>query len=255
MNVLEFHNELTKLYPRELSCPWDNDGIMVCGDLSAEVKRVAVSLDASFEAVCHAAEIGADLLLTHHPMLFRGTKSVSDENPGGHKIIKSLRNGLSVISLHTRLDAGDGGVNDCLAEALGLKVIGKFGDEEAPELGRIALAEPVTGKELAEMVRDSLGSGAVRFTGDAGKSIRTVGLCGGDGKDFLQAAAAAGCDAYITGDAGYNAAQDISEEGLCVIEAGHYHSEAPVCKRLAELAENLCGAETYIYDSCAYRII
>ena len=209
MNVLEFHNELTKLYPRELSCPWDNDGIMVCGDLRAEVKRVAVSLDASFEAVCHAAETGADLLLTHHPMLFRGTKSVSDENAGGHKIIKSLRNGLSVISLHTRLDAGNGGVNDCLAEALGLKVIGKFGDEEAPELGRIALTEPITGKELAERVRDSLGSGAVRFTGDAGKRIRTVGLCGGDGKDFLQAAATAGCDAYITGDAGYNAAQEL----------------------------------------------
>ena len=87
MNVLEFHSRLTELYPRDLSCPWDNDGIMVCGDLAAEVRKVTVALDASAEAMHHAIKHGADVLLTHHPMLFRGIKAVSDENPGGHKVI------------------------------------------------------------------------------------------------------------------------------------------------------------------------
>ena len=255
MKVIDFYSELEKLYPRELSCPWDNDGIMVCGDLGSEIRKVAVSLDASLAAVRFAAACGADLLLTHHPMLFRGTKAVSEQNLGGRKIITALGSGLSVISLHTRLDAGDGGVNDCLADVLGLKVLGKFGDAESPELGRIAETEPIRGDELACLVRDRLGCRAVRYTGEPGKTIRRVGICGGDGKDFLQAAADKGCDAYITGDAGYNAAQDISDEGLAVIEAGHYHSEAPVCGRLAELCAMICGAETEFFDSCAYKVM
>ena len=113
----------------------------------------------------------------------------------------------------------------------------------------------ITGEELARLVKAKLGCSCVRVTGDMTKIIRKIGICGGDGKDFLYPALAAGCDAYITGDSGYNMAEDAAEEGLFTIEVGHYHSEAPVLQPLADMLEALTGIRPEIYNSCAYRII
>lgn len=255
MNVRELHNKLSELYPKTLSCSWDNDGIMVSRDTSAEVKKVLVALDATGEVLKYAAENGFDTVLTHHPMLFRGPKSVTPEVLTGRKILDAALSGVSVISLHTRLDAGEGGVNDCLCRALGFEPTERFGDDDAPELGRIANITPVTARELALITKDKLGCTAVRVSGDLDKQVTRIGFCGGDGKDFVRYALAAGCDAYITGDAGYNMAEDAAEDGLVTIEIGHYHSEAVACSRLASLAKEIAGAEAEIYNSCAYTVL
>ena len=257
MTVREFHGHLTALYPRTLSEPWDNDGIMVSPDPEGEVKRVLVALDAVHGVIAEAARRGCDCVLTHHPMLFRGVKSAVPDHPGGRRILTAALSGISVISLHTRLDAGEGGVNDCLLRALGYEAEGGFGVSEAPGghfLGRLARIPPMTGAQLADRVKERLGCDAVRATGNPGKLIRTLAVCGGDGKDFIPEALAAGADAYLTGDAGYNMAEDAAEDGLFTVEAGHYHTEAPVLPRLAELARSIAGAEAEITDSCAYRI-
>ncbi len=255
MTVAELHEKLSEKFPKTLSCSWDNDGIMVSADLNTEVKKVLVALDASYEVIKYAKENGYDTVLTHHPMLFRGVKSVTGESLSGKRILEAVRGGVSVISMHTRMDAGDGGVNDALCEKLGFKQIGKFGDDEAPTLGRIAEVDGMSGEELAHLVKDKLGCSAVRVTGNMKKSIHKIALCGGDGKDFIYPALGEGCDAYITGDAGYNMAQDAGEDGLITIEVGHYHSEAPVCEVLVKLAQELAGVRADIYDSCAYRLI
>lgn len=255
MTVRELHNRLTELYPKTLSCSWDNDGIMISRDTGAEVRRVLVALDATEEVVNYAAEHGFDTVLTHHPMLFRGPKSVTPEVLTGRKILNAAAAGVSVISLHTRLDAGEDGVNDQLCRAVGFEPTGSFGDDDAPTLGRVADIAPMTAGDLAMQVKDKLCCDAVRVTGDLDRVITRVGFCGGDGKDFVVPALISGCGAYITGDAGYNMAQDASEDGLVIIEVGHYHSEAPVCPRLAALAAEIAGAETEIYDSCAYKIL
>ena len=255
MTVKELHEALSELYPKTLSCEWDNDGIMVSADPDAPVRRILVSLDAVTEAVRYAARNGFDLLLTHHPMLFRGVKSVTPDSVGGRRILAAAAGGVSVISLHTRLDAARGGVNDTLCRACGFEPSGFFGDEECPELGRYADVKPMTGDYLAALVKEKLGCPAVRVTGTGSAFIRRIGFCGGDGKDYLPAALAAGCGAYVTGDAGYNMAEDAAEEGLFTVEAGHWHTEEPVCRVLAETASALTGADIELWNSCAYRII
>lgn len=256
MTVRELHNKLSELYPKTLSCSWDNDGIMVSRDTSAEVRRVLIALDATVEVVRYAAEKGFDTVVTHHPMLFRGPKSVTPEVLVGRKVLDAAISGVSVISLHTRLDAGDGGVNDCLCREMGFEPAERFGDDDAPTLGRIADAEPISAEDLARLAKDKLGCTAVRVTGDIHKTVRRIGFCGGDGKDFVIPAMLSGCDAYITGDAGYNMAEDAAEDGLVTIEVGHYHSEAPVCKALAALVTEFApGAESEIYNSCAYTVL
>ena len=118
MHVQKFNEELNRLYPKSLSCPWDNDGLMCCANPMAEVKKVLVALDATRRVLDYAAANQFDLVLTHHPLLFRGPKSISPDTAVGSRIISALQKNLTVISLHTRLDAGKEGVNDCLAAAL-----------------------------------------------------------------------------------------------------------------------------------------
>ena len=254
MTVRELYNKISEFCPKRMSCSWDNDGIMLSGNLDAEVKSILTALDATEETLCYAAENGYDVLLTHHPMLFRGVKSVSPDTPHGRRVIKALDSGLSVLSFHTRLDACDGGVNDELCRVLGLHVSGKFGDDECEELGRFCECD-MTARELSRLVLDKLGCDAVRLNGDKEKRITRVGVCGGDGKEMIYPALMSGCDALITGDAGYNIAGDAAEDGIVVIEAGHYHTEAPVCRVLASLAKSITGIKCGFYNSCTYTVI
>ncbi|MBQ4354745.1 MAG: Nif3-like dinuclear metal center hexameric protein [Clostridia bacterium] len=255
MTIETLHEKLTEKFPKTLSCSWDNDGIMVSPDTGAEVKKILVALDAAHEVITYARENGFDTVVTHHPMLFRGAKSVTHASLSGRRILDAAMGGISVISLHTRMDAGEDGVNDALVRALGLEPCGVFGDEDSPSLGRITVTDGMTGAALAELVKEKLGCASVRVTGDASKIIKKIGFCGGDGKDFLYPALYAGCDAYITGDSGYNMAQDAAEDGLLTIETGHYHSEAPVLEPLAALLEMLTGIKPEVYNSCAYRVL
>lgn len=255
MNVKTLHDELTKRWPKTLSAAWDNDGIMSSPDVNAEVKRVLVALDASHAVIKYAVDHGFDTVVTHHPMIFKGAKNVTSATLTGRRIVDSLIHGVSVLSFHTRLDAAEGGVNDELCRALGFTVCETFGDDEMPTLGRIAEIPEMTARDLAELVKDKLGCDAVRVSGDLAKPVTRVALCGGDGKDFIYPALANGCQAYITGDAGYNMAEDAAEDGLVTIEAGHYHSEASVCRVIAEAVRELTGIEAEFVDSCGYRII
>ncbi len=255
MNVYTLHEELTKLYPKTLSAPWDNDGVMSSSDMYAEVRRVVVALDASYPVIKYAAEHGYDTIVVHHPMIFKPAKSVTTATFTGRRIIESLTHGISILSLHTRLDAADGGVNDELCRVLGFTASEKFGDDETPTLARIVEIPGMTAADLAALVKSRLGCDAIRVSGDLSKTITRIALCGGDGKDFVFSALSHGCDAYITGDAGYNIAADAAEEGLVTIEAGHYHTEAPVCRVLAENIKKLTGITAEFYHSCGYKIL
>ena len=255
MTVNELYEKLTERWPKSLSAPWDNDGIMVTPDGNAPVRRILIALDGDVKAIDAAVKGGYDLLVTHHPAIFTGVKAVTPDSVNGRRILAAVRNGLSVISLHTRLDAGEGGVNDTLCRTLGFEPSGCFGDDEMPTIGRYADVEPMSGEALARLVKERLGAPAVRVTGDTAKTVRRIGFCGGDGKDLIPCAIRMGCDAYITGDAGYNMAEDAAEEGLFTVEAGHFHSENPVCRVLAETIQKICKIDADCFDSCAYRVI
>ena len=236
MTIQELYTYLSELAPKALSCDWDNDGLMAAADLTHEVKRVLISLDATEAAVKYAAANGFDVLLTHHPMIFKGVKSVTPVTLDGRRILAALTGGVTVMSFHTRLDAADGGVNDALCHALGLKPDGVFGDEEAPTLGRLAtLEQGMTLRDLAVHVKACLDAPMVKLTAqDADKVVTRIALCGGDGKGFTYPALAEGAEVLITGNSGYNFAEDGSECGIATIEAGHFETEEPVCAVLAE---------------------
>ena len=256
MTVSEFTEKLKELYPDALSAAWDNDGLMAsCGDIR-EVSRVLVALDATEQAICYAAENDFDTVLVHHPLVFRPLSSVTPEGNVPRKVIFALMNGISVISLHTRLDAGDGGVNDCLAEVLGLGNVEKFGDDETPDCGRIGVLD--TERDIAsfaEYVKEKLSCRSAQLSSLGDETVKKVAVVGGNGKDFIDAALSRGADVLVTGECAYNDMLDAAENGLAVIAAGHYETEVIVCRRLAKLAEEIAGAQYEIFKYTPVKTI
>lgn len=259
MTIGEFYSELVRRYPESLRCQWDNDGMMCSGDLSAPVKRIMVALDATAYTIDAAAEAGCNVLLTHHPLLFRGVKSVTEDNLSGGRILRALKKDVSVISLHTRLDAGECGVNDTLASLIGLTDTEPFGDADSPTIGRIGtLDESLPLNELARRVKNTLTAPCVTVTPSNSdpRPVRRIAVLGGAGKDLIAPALSRGADALVTGEVGYNARIDGAEMGLSIIEAGHFYTENPVVFRLSNLAREITGAETKMltYDPTQYVI-
>ncbi|MCQ2423655.1 MAG: Nif3-like dinuclear metal center hexameric protein [Clostridia bacterium] len=250
MTIREFMKELDRLYPRSLSCSWDNDGLMCCDDDTKEVRRVLVSLDATRAAIQYAADNGYDLLLTHHPMIFRGEKAVTTDRLSGGRAILALKNGVSVISLHTRLDAGTDGVNERICKMLGLTNIRPFGDDDCPTLGRIGDTPLYTHLGFSYFwptVKLSLNLPYMETAGE--HNVYHVAVVGGAGDDLLEAAKAAGADTFITGEMGYNRMEDAAEMGMNILICGHFFTEVPVCDRLSEIAKSIAGAEVGYYNS------
>lgn len=234
MTVIELYKYLDKTIPSSLSCEWDNDGLMCCPDANKEVRRVLVTLDVTAEAVDAAKRENCDLIVSHHPLIFKGLKSISPENYISAKAIELIKSSIAVFSFHTRLDALSGGVNDILAAKLGVKETTPFGcDGEA--IGRIGVLDaPMSLDDFAVLVKKALGAPFV-LAADAGKEVYRVALLGGEGGDDISAAKTAGADTYVSGRLGYHPMTDAPENDINLIEAGHFYTEYPVCEKLGEL--------------------
>ena len=236
MTITQLYKILEQSAPRALSADWDNDGLAACADPESPVKRVLVALDATEDAVDYAVANGFDLLLTHHPLLFRGVKALTPDKCVPRKLIKLVQGGVSALSLHTRLDAAEGGVNDVLAALLGLCDVRAFAPEGESACGRVGkLQAPVDIAEFSHTVCHLLGAPAVNVIGKG--AVQTIAVLGGEGGDFVDAARAAGADLFLSGRIGYHRMLDAAEEGLCVMEAGHFYTERPVLAHLASLVK------------------
>ncbi len=244
MTTRDLYARLNERIPRELSCEWDNDGLMCCPDGSREVKRVLVALDATGEVVDKAVSEGFDLVLTHHPFIFKGIRAIDDESAVAAKAIELIKAGVSVMSFHTRLDAVEGGVNDVLASLLGLKNVEVFYGEGLP-MGRVGdLDGEITLLDFARKVKAALDAPFVSVT-DSKRPVKRVAVLGGSGKDFLGAAAAMGADTYVSGELGHHTMTDepdVVVSPLNLIEAGHFYTEFPVCKALCDMVAEIDGS-------------
>lgn len=236
ITVSELYKALDAAIPRSLSCEWDNDGLMCCPDPNRPVKKILVVLDITEKMVCRAMEEGFDVILSHHPLVFRPIPSLTTESPVPRKLIRLAQNGISAMSFHTRFDAVNGGVNDALAAALGLKNTEPFGNEEG-ELGRIGEVEPQTLETFAKSVKAALGAPAVAVAGD--RPVHRVAVLGGSGDDFISAAKKAGADTYVSGDLAYHNMTDAHENGINLIAAGHYYTENPSLPYLAKVVREI----------------
>jgi dinuclear metal center YbgI/SA1388 family protein len=230
-NVKELYDYLDKKIPRSLSCEWDNDGLMVCADASAPVRRVLLALDATEAVAEYAKANGFDAVVTHHPMIFSPLRALSSLDPTARKAMFFAKNNIAVMSFHTRLDALAGGVNDVFAEKLGIINTVPFGPE-GEKLGRIGvLPAPVSFRRFCADVAEALSSPCVTAIG-AKETVQKVAVLGGGGKDFVESAIMAGADVFVTGEVTYNVMLGAKASGLCLVTAGHYHTERPVLASL-----------------------
>ena len=218
------------LAPRELKMDWDNVGLN-CGSRTAPVNKVLVALD-PFEHICReAAQWGADLLVTHHPLIFRPIPMVTDDAAITRGLMELVRHNISHICAHTNLDCAPGGVNDTLAAVLGLKNVETLG-----AYGGMMRCGEVPAQPLGDFlgfVKEKLNCDGLRYC-DGGKPVHKVAVGGGACSDGLYDAILAGCDTFVTSDVKYNNFWDAREQGLSIIDAGHFYTENPVVSVLAE---------------------
>lgn len=240
---------LSGVAPTVLSESWDNDGIMLCRDKNAEIKRVLVMLEVNKEAVEYAKEQGFKLIVTHHPFIFKPLSRITDDN---YKIIENLMtSGISVLSYHTRMDSSEKGVNTVAAELLELENVSGFGGESG-NLGKIGeLKTEMSPEVFGEYLKEKFGCGTVRasFFKTTGKNIKKVAVIGGAGKGFFYDAFLAGADAYVTSEVAHNTFIDCKELDMCIYDCGHYFTENPVCERFAEIIKSeFSDVSVEIYD-------
>lgn len=209
--VKDFYGYLNSIAPFETQEDWDNSGMLV-GDMNAEVKKAAVVLDITHEEIKKAKAIGADLIISHHPVIFNPIKSVTK----GSMPYELVASSINALCCHTTLDIADGGTNDSLAELLGINVT--RADDPILRLGTV---EPTTAQELAGKIANTLNT-KVRYA-DAGKTIKKIAICTGAGCSLIEAAGE--IDAFITGDASHHNFLDCVQAGITLIAAGHYETE------------------------------
>lgn len=227
VTIGDIYRRIDEIAPFELQEEWDNAGLLA-GCMDWPVERVLLSLDLNSAVLQEAIEKDVQLIVTHHPILFRGRKNVREDDAEGRLICGLIRNRIGLIAAHTNYDNAFPGVNDSLAKVLGLSCV-----EEHPHGLRTGIPAQNTLGEFKSHAEKVLG-GAVRCYGQADRKIGRVGVLGGAGGDFAPEALAAGADVYLTGEIAHHKAWDAYEAGLCCLEAGHAATELPAISTLAE---------------------
>lgn len=260
--VYEIAEKIEKLAPKSLAEPWDNVGLMV-GDETQEVTAVFVTLDVTHAAVEQAIKQGANLIVSHHPLLFSPLKSVSEQTVTGSIVRQLIKNDISVYSAHTNFDKARGGMNDILAEKLGLNDIREYADDECitPEgkaldnIGRIGtLDTPTEMADFVDYVKNVLGCRAISYTGDLSDIVSSVAVASGSCGDLIYNAYNAGADVYVTSEIKHHEAQLALEIGINLIDAGHFETENTICDFMSDfLKEDFPDLVIYKSDATPYK--
>ena len=234
MTIYELNKYMNERIPRTLSCSWDNDGLMCCPNGNREVKKALFCMDVTPEAIDFAIDGGYDLIISHHPLIFKGVKTVAGDFGIPSRIIKLIKNDVSVMSFHTRFDAVDGGVNDALAELFELSDVEKI-ECDGIELMRVGnLKKEIDIENFVSTVCEKLGCQHLNYASNSGK-VHRVALVGGGGGSYIRDAHFAGADTYLSGEIGYHNMTDCKDFQINLIEAGHYFTENIALKNLAKI--------------------
>lgn len=226
--VKDIVKQIENFSPPSLAEEWDPIGLSF-GRYDQEVKRVLVALDIDPITLQEAIHVNADLIFTHHPLIFKATKTLNEEDPKRQLYIHLIREEMAVYSAHTNMDATVGGMNDWLAEELGLVQIAPMiasNDLEYPNagLGRVgSFVQPLYFEDLLKLVDDQFNPQGMRY-GKVGsvRKIQRVAILGGAGASNYKEALGAGAEVYLTGDITYHDGQDMLRDGLSFIDPGHF---------------------------------
>lgn len=248
MNINEIYNYIDTFAPFSTQDSFDNSGLLVKNEIT-EITRAAVCLDITNAVIDEAYKAGAQLIISHHPVIFRRPSSLDTNSP----VFRLVKLGLSAICVHTPIDMANGGISDMMYELMG------YGSpKNAPVLhtvhhdlrigyGKIkTLDEPISAAELAHKAKAVFACDMVQYT-DGGKPIKTVAVCSGAGNDEIYTCIEKDVDALITGDIKWHGFVDAKNAGLTVIDAGHYNTEVIVCDSICKrLSEHFTDVEFFI---------
>ena len=247
--VREIEQALFELAPGEAAMEWDNVGHLL-GDPDQTVERVLVALDITEGVADEAIASGCQLIVAHHPIMncrWTPVQNIRDDTFQGHLFLKLLRNNVSAICMHTNLDAAEGGVNDALAEKLGLNDTKALTEEKIGRVGMLKYEKPLV--EFIQDVIKYLGCNGLRYT-DCGKPIHRVAVGGGACGDYISQAVALGCDTFVTSDLSYN--EFLDTKALNLIDAGHFPTENVICpvilERLQAAFPQLTVVQSTVHD-------
>lgn len=240
--IKDLYQYIDSFAPFETQMDFDNAGLLV-GRENAPVEKVLVALDITTPVIREAVNMGAQLIVAHHPVIFHPLKRVSNSDVTGEKVLMLVENRIGAICAHTNLDAAQGGVNELLAKRLGLADLthlhpdGEDREGRTYGIGRVGTLStnvPMDTKAFAEKVKRDLNAAGVRYM-DAGKTVFRVAVGGGSCGSMLHDAVAAGCDTFVTADVKYDVFLDAMELGINLLDAGHFATEDIVTQPLAAL--------------------
>lgn len=219
MNSIEITKYFETKYPLDLAYEWDNCGLQV-GTLNNKVEKVLITLDVTKKVVKEAIKNNVDLIISHHPLMFKPMKSVIFDSPRGWIIKNLIQNNIAVYSAHTNFDQAEGGMNDILANVLDIhepKLL-----DLVDNIGRYGEIDKIEFSDFIKKVKAVFNLKTLKVIGNTKKDISTVGISGGSGSHHMYAAKKRNCDVYVTGDITYHTALDAIQLGITLIDVGHH---------------------------------
>ena len=233
----DIENFLNRLAPPSLAEDWDSVGLQV-GSRAEKIHGIMVALDITEAALWEAVELDCNLLVTHHPLLFKPLKRLDDSTPASRCARLAAQMGMAILSFHTNLDAADGGLNQDLARKLKLRNLRPLlasRDRRHPKagLGRIGSVAPTSLKAWIPKAATALGLKNLRYVGDPDHRLRRIAVMTGSGGGYFAEAKAAGADLLLTGDVKYHHALDALAEGIALVDVGHFAGEIGMLPLLA----------------------
>jgi len=244
--VGDFLHLIEHIAPMKLAEPWDNPGLQI-GDPEQEIHKIFSSLDPTLDALMAASKTNAQVLFTHHPLIFKSISHIEINAYPGQILALAARRNISVVTAHTNLDVARGGINDILADLMGLQnveVLQPHHNEPGVGLGRVGdLPEATNLIILANTVKMMLGADHIRLVGQKADPIRRVAVVGGSGGSLISSAARSGADVLITGDVGHHVALEAKTLGIALIDGGHFHTEKTAFNIFCENLKNFFKKE------------
>lgn len=228
--VNDVFENLNELAPVSMKMDFDNVGLLV-GNGTNEVKKCLIALDITNDVIEEAINVGADLIVSHHPLIFDAQKTVLENDLLGGKLYKLIKNSVAAICMHTNLDIAEGGVNDALMSSLNCPVTDVLDDDSCGRIGEYQ--NQIAFDEFLILCKSALNTKGLRYV-SAGKPVKKLAVMGGSGGGELYEAVKKGCDTYVTADIKYNQFLDAKELGINLIDADHFCTENVVVPVLYE---------------------
>lgn len=239
----ELTEKIEEVYPVSYACEWDNVGLLA-GRGSKEIKKVYLAVDVTEDVIREAVQKEMDLIITHHPLIFKGLKKISDQDLIGNRVVQLLQHDISYYAMHTNYDVLRMG--ELAAVRLGLKspeVLEVTASEDPKKgIGQVGrLSDPMTVRECCALVKERFGLSQVKVFGNMDRTVRKAAVCPGSGKSVIGEALGRQAEVLITGDIDHHSGIDAEAQGLTIIDAGHYGLEHIFMEDMKEFLEERFG--------------